>query len=101
MGSRQPRGDGHIRRGVNRSTAGRVPREFDAGDYRGAVENKVNSENISKVLYPNDNNPEGKALRLKQEYFFVSASLQDILARLKRRKRSFDELPRFVAIQIN
>lgn len=52
---------------------------FNQGDYVKAVENKNDSENISKVLYPNDNTVFGKELRLKQQYFFVSASLQDII----------------------
>jgi glycogen phosphorylase len=84
--------------------------EFNAGDYRAAVENKMKSENISKVLYPNDNVPEGKELRLKQEYFFVSATLQDIIRRYKKHAKMFDEgkgLPLFArfaernAIQLN
>ena len=65
-------------------------KNFNAGDYRGAVENKMRSENISKVLYPNDNNPEGKELRLKQEYFFVSATLQDVVRRYKKHVRLHD-----------
>jgi starch phosphorylase len=84
--------------------------EFNAGDYRAAVENKMVSENISKVLYPNDNVPEGKELRLKQEYFFVSATLQDIIRRYKKHWKMYDEpkgLPLFarfadrIAIQLN
>ena len=57
---------------------------FNHGDYERAVRDKVNTETISKVLYPNDNIFEGKELRLKQEYFFVSATLQDILRRYKK-----------------
>ncbi len=52
---------------------------FNAGDYIGAVQNKVFSENVSKVLYPNDNVTQGKILRLEQQYFFVSCSLQDFI----------------------
>lgn len=52
---------------------------FNAGDYLGAVQDKVFSENVSKVLYPNDNISQGKVLRLEQQYFFVSASLQDMI----------------------
>ncbi len=73
-------------------------KEFNDGDYRGAVESKMRSENISKVLYPNDNVPEGKELRLKQEYFFVAATLQDIIRRYKKHYRMYDEpkgLPTF------
>ena len=65
-------------------------KNFNAGDYVGAVENKMRSENISKVLYPNDNTPEGKELRLKQEYFFVSATLQDIIRRYKKHVKLHD-----------
>ncbi|MDP1826999.1 MAG: glycogen/starch/alpha-glucan phosphorylase [Archangium sp.] len=66
-------------------------REFNEGDYLGAVESKVHSENISKVLYPNDNSVQGKELRLKQEYFFVSATIQDILRRYKKQARLHDK----------
>jgi len=66
-------------------------KDFNAGDYRGAVESKMRSENISKVLYPNDNVPEGKELRLKQEYFFVAATLQDVIRRYKKQAAMFDE----------
>jgi starch phosphorylase len=52
---------------------------FDSGDYVGSVTTKIFSENISKVLYPNDNTSQGKQLRLEQQYFFVSCSLQDII----------------------
>jgi len=64
---------------------------FNRGDYEGAVDAKSRSENITKVLYPNDNIFEGKELRLKQEYFFVSATLQDIIRRYKKRWKMFDE----------
>ncbi|MFH1067892.1 MAG: glycogen/starch/alpha-glucan phosphorylase [bacterium] len=56
---------------------------FNSGDYVAAVENKNRDENISRVLYPNDNFAQGKELRLKQQYFFVSATLQDIIRRFK------------------
>ncbi len=75
---------------------------FNHGDYERAVEDKVVSETISKVLYPNDNVFEGKELRLKQEYFFVSATLQDIIRRYK--KTNGNDFSRFadqVAIQLN
>lgn len=74
---------------------------FNSGDYLKAVENKSNSENISKVLYPNDQSMAGKELRLKQQYFFVSATLQDILRRYKKRHQTFRRLPDKVAIQLN
>ena len=53
---------------------------FNAGDYAAAVQEQVEAKNLSRVLYPDDSTPQGKELRLKQQYFFVSASLQDILA---------------------
>jgi starch phosphorylase len=74
---------------------------FNDGDYQRAVSEKAESETISKVLYPNDNVLQGKELRLKQEYFLVTASLQDILRRYKKDHDSFDELPEKVAIQLN
>jgi starch phosphorylase len=75
---------------------------FNHGDYERAVSDKVMTETISKVLYPNDNVFEGKELRLKQEYFFVSATLQDIIRRFKKSfQGSFDNFPNEVAIQLN
>jgi starch phosphorylase len=76
-------------------------RYFNAGDFRRAVEEKIDSENISKVLYPNDHSYEGKALRLKQQYFFVACSIADIVKRYKSRHASFDAFPDKVAIQLN
>lgn len=76
-------------------------RYFNEGNYIKAVEDKNQSENLSKVLYPDDTTRMGRALRLKQEYFFVSASLQDILHRYRRFHDTFDELPDKVAIQLN
>ena len=75
--------------------------EFNQGDYIGAVEAKVLSENISGVLYPSDEMEQGRELRLKQQYFFVAATLADILRRFKKLDRDFSELPDFVAIQLN
>ncbi|MEA5419441.1 glycogen/starch/alpha-glucan phosphorylase [Spirulina sp. CCNP1310] len=74
---------------------------FNAGDYDGAVASKMSSENISKVLYPNDNTPQGRQLRLEQQYFFVSASLQDIIRRHLRINPSLDNLHEHFAIQLN
>ena len=54
---------------------------FSQGEYIKAVENSTNAEVISKVLYPSDNHNEGKALRIKQQYFLVSASIQDMIKR--------------------
>ncbi len=75
--------------------------EFDRGNYLAAVENKYRSENISKVLYPNDSSMQGKVLRLKQEYFFVSASLQDILAAYRLKHDDCRQLPEKIFIQLN
>ena len=85
-------------------------RDFNEGDYVGAVEAKMSSETISKVLYPNDNTPAGKELRLKQEYFFVSATIQDVIRRYKKHcklhdqkstKPLFEKFPDRNAIQLN
>ena len=75
--------------------------EFNDGDYFAAVQDKNAAEKITKVLYPNDNNYEGKALRFKQQYFFVSASIQDIVKRYKRSHENFDSFTDKVAIQLN
>ena len=75
--------------------------EFNQGDYMGAVESKVISENISKVLYPMDETITGKELRMKQQYFLVAATFQDILRRFKKKNRPFDQLPDQVAVQLN
>jgi len=74
---------------------------FNHGDYGKAVADKVVTETISKVLYPNDATAVGKELRLKQEYFFVSASLQDIIYRYKKTHTTFDAFPDKVAVQLN
>ena len=86
--------------------AAKADREFDflhfnEGDYNQAVANKANSENITKVLYPNDNTMQGKELRLKQEYLLVAASLQDIIRRYKKYHDTFSEFPEKTAIQLN
>ena len=74
---------------------------FNEGNYIKAVEDKNESENLSKVLYPDDSTTMGRELRLKQQYFFVCASLQDILYRFSKFHQDFDELPDKVAIQLN
>ncbi len=74
---------------------------FDVGDYARAVSQKVMSENVSKVLYPNDSTPQGKELRLKQQYFFVACSLRDIIRRYRRRNEGWASFPDKVAIQLN
>ena len=75
--------------------------EFGRGDYIGAVQEKVRSETISKVLYPPDHNYAGQELRLKQQYFFVAATFQDIMRRFTKRCVDFDQFPDEVAVQLN
>ncbi|TGL61252.1 glycogen/starch/alpha-glucan phosphorylase [Leptospira ognonensis] len=74
---------------------------FNHGDYMKAVQDKSISENISKVLYPNDTTEQGKILRLKQQYFMVCASLQDILLHHRQTHASLEYLGEKVAIQLN
>lgn len=74
---------------------------FNDGDYERAVYNKVQTENISKVLYPNDNVSQGRELRLKQEYFFTAASMADIIRRYKMENSDLKKLPDKAAIQLN
>ncbi len=74
---------------------------FNQGDYVRALEQRAMTETISKVLYPEDNHIEGKSLRLRQQYFLVSASVQDILNRHLRKYNTLDNLPDKVAIHIN
>ena len=74
---------------------------FNQGDYVRALERQAMAEVISKVLYPEDNHPEGKSLRLRQQYFLVSASVQDILQRHLRKYGTLDNLPEKAAIHIN
>ncbi len=74
---------------------------FNDGDYIRAVEEKNASENISRVLYPNDMVAQGRQLRLKQEYFFVSATIQDALERHKKAHTSLGSLPDSVVFQLN
>ncbi len=74
---------------------------FNEGEYIQAVENKMMSESISKVLYPSDHMEEGRELRLKQQYFFVAATLQDILRRFTKLRIDFDNFPKKIAIHLN
>ncbi|CAG8474946.1 1858_t:CDS:10 [Acaulospora colombiana] len=76
-------------------------KRFNEGQYEQAVEEQMKAENITAVLYPNDNHMVGKELRLKQQYFWVAASLSDIVRRFKKTQRSFTEFPDMVAIQLN
>jgi starch phosphorylase len=74
---------------------------FNRGDYARAAVVKNEFENISWVLYPNDSTPAGRELRLRQEYFFVAASLHDILERHRTEHDGFDDLAEYVAVHLN
>ena len=76
-------------------------KDFNAGNYVAAVATKTGSESISKVLYPNDSYLEGKFLRLKQQYFFVSATLHDIIRKYKINHKTFDKFAEKNTIQLN
>lgn len=84
-----------------RATSGINLDAFNKGDYMRAVEAKNASENVSRVLYPDDSTDHGKELRLRQEYFFVSASLQDIVRRFKKHRDDFALFADRVAIHLN
>jgi starch phosphorylase len=74
---------------------------FNAGDYERAVESSNSAEQLTRVLYPNDNHMVGKELRLKQQYFWCAASLADIMRRFKNLEKPIKEFPDYVAIQLN
>ncbi|MGE4296756.1 MAG: glycogen/starch/alpha-glucan phosphorylase [Desulfovibrionaceae bacterium] len=74
---------------------------FNTGDYVGALQATIKSENISMVLYPNDESDEGKELRFRQQYFLVSATLQDIMRRHRKKVKSLSEIPNEAVIQLN
>ncbi len=74
---------------------------FNTGDYEGAVMEKMVSENISKVLYPNDASSQGKELRLQQQYFFVSCALQDMIRMYRQRSDRMDRMHEKWAVQLN
>ena len=76
-------------------------RAFNTGDYYGAVMEKIVSENITKVLYPNDELPQGKQLRLQQQYFFASCALQDMIRLHLQTARSVEDFDRKFAVQLN
>jgi glycogen phosphorylase len=76
--------------------------KFNDQDYDGAVQEKNRAEDLSRVLYPNDSTEKGKQLRIRQQYFFCSASVQDLLKRFsKAHGNDFSRLPEFTAIQLN
>jgi len=74
---------------------------FNEGDYAAAVREQIEAKNLSRVLYPDDSTPQGKELRFKQQYFFVSASLQDMLATHVGEGRALESLGGAIAIQLN
>ncbi len=74
---------------------------FNAGDYIGSVQEKIADENISMVLYPSDDGPEGKTLRLKQQYFFVAATIRDLIRRFKKLNKPWDQLSEKNVVQLN
>lgn len=74
---------------------------FNAGDYQSAISEAEAAENITRVLYPNDDTDHGKTLRLKQQFLWVSASLQDIVRRFKKSNLPWIKFPDLVAIQLN
>ena len=74
---------------------------FDKGEYHKAVEQENLAKNIVEVLYPNDNHYAGKELRLKQQYFFISASIQEAIAKFKKNHDDLHDLPKKVTFQLN
>ncbi len=74
---------------------------FNAGNYAAAVADQIEAKNLSRVLYPDDSTPQGKELRFKQQYFCVSASLQDMLAQHLSERRQLKDLSQAIAIQLN
>src|SRR5260221_12203120 len=74
---------------------------FNAGDYISAVQHKINTEAISKILYPSDSVDRGRELRLLQEYFLVACAVRDIMKRYRERHDSFEEFASKTAIQMN
>ena len=74
---------------------------FNRGDYLNAAQHEVLAETLTRVLYPDDSTPQGRELRLKQEYFFTSASLQDLLRRFLSTHDKLEALPDHAAIQLN
>lgn len=84
-----------------RATEGFDLNSFDAGRYQDSRFREILAENISQVLYPNDSHPEGKELRLIQQYFFVACSLADLIARYKREHEGWEQFTGKVVIQLN
>src|SRR5690606_18455292 len=74
---------------------------FNSGDYEQAVRNQIWAENISKVLYPEDSTPQGKELRLQQQYFFVACSIADFINRVLPKDFDLKNLPERIIFQLN
>jgi starch phosphorylase len=91
----------HLRLWAGRAIAPFNVELFNAGRHSDASIEQVEAKNVSRILYPDDSTPQGKELRFKQQYFFVSASLQDMLAQHLAEGRAFDALPDAIAIQLN
>ena len=91
----------HLRLWAGRAIAPFNVELFNAGRHAEASAEQVDAKNFSRILYPDDTTPQGKELRFKQQYFFVSASLQDMLAQHVTEGRSFEALPGAIAIQLN
>lgn len=91
----------NIRLWSSKPSSGFDLESFNKGDYMSAIASKQTSENITNVLYPDDSTMMGKELRLKQEYFFVAATMRDIMTRFKRRAKPIEKFPSFMAIQLN
>jgi starch phosphorylase len=91
----------HLRLWAGRAIAPFNVEAFNAGRHAEASTEQVDAKNVSRILYPDDTTPQGKELRFKQQYFFVSASLQDMLAQHLAEGRTFDSLPDAISIQLN
>jgi starch phosphorylase len=91
----------HLRLWSGRAIAPFDVQAFNAGRHSEAAAAQVDAKNVSRILYPDDTTPQGKELRLRQQYFFVSASLQDILAQHLNEGRTLESLPDSIAIQLN
>jgi starch phosphorylase len=91
----------HLRLWSGRAIAPFDVQAFNAGRHAEAAAAQVDAKNVSRILYPDDTTPQGKELRLRQQYFFVSASLQDILAQHLNQGRTLESLPDAIAIQLN
>lgn len=91
----------HLRLWSGRAIVPFNVQEFNAGHYAAAMADQIEAKNLSRLLYPDDSTPQGKELRFKQQYFFVSASIQDLLQHHLSNHRSLHELSDAVAIQLN